>query len=110
MECEEKAPTRCVHYFGGAAMTTRAPTAIDTAFDAWQASHAPERPSDYEVRCMLPYLIGLLSALERDGTLPVKVAREVAYAFERHTEPRGTSFGQWAAVEGRQAATKEQAT
>lgn len=93
-------------------MIHRTPNAIDTAFDAWQASHAPERPSDYEVRCMLPYLIGLLSAMERSGDLPAKVAREVAHAFERHTEPRGTSFGQWAAVGGggQATATKETTT
>lgn len=91
-------------------MIHRQPTAIDTAYDAWRGSHAPERPSDYEVRCMLPYLVGLLAQLERQGELPGKVAREVAHAFERHTEPRGTSFGKWAAGGGGVATTKETTT
>lgn len=68
------------------ATTPRTPTAIDTAFDAWRA---PGRrccqPSDFEVRCMLSYLAGLLSSMEREGMIDGKAATEVARAFEKHT-------------------------
>lgn len=71
-------------------MSTRPATTIDTAFDAWQAQpnerhYEGTGPSDYAIRCMLCHLVGLLSAMERDGGLPTQAAREVVRAFEKHT-------------------------